>query len=49
MTNIAQKAKAYKRGTIQQLKPFFDMGLITPTELEFIANGAMANFYKEEK
>lgn len=49
MQNIAQKVKAYKRGTINQLKPFFMSGLLTTDELEFIANGAMIKFLEEVK
>lgn len=49
MQNITQKARAYKRGVINQFKPFFMSGQLTAQELEFIANGAMTDFYKETK
>jgi hypothetical protein len=44
MKTIAQRAKEYKRGTIKGFKPFVESGLLTPTELEFIASGSMIDF-----
>lgn len=47
MQSIEQKARAYKRGTINQLKPFLVNGLVTASEIEFIASGAMIKFLEE--
>lgn len=40
MQSIEQKFDAYKRGTIQQLKPFFEQGLVTVSEVEMIAKNS---------
>ena len=44
MQTIAQRYEAYKRGTIHQLKPFFEQGLVTITELENIAKNSARQF-----
>lgn len=43
MQSLEQKVKKYKRGTIEQFKPFFNKGQITAWEIEFIANGAVVS------
>ena len=40
MRSIKQKAEAYKRSVIKQFAPFVAKGMLTPSELEFMANGA---------
>jgi hypothetical protein len=48
MQTIAKKYQAYKRGTIQQLKPFFDAGLVTVSEIERIATKSANDFVQKE-
>ena len=40
MRSIKQKAEAYKRSVIRNFAPFIKNGMLTPSELEFMANGA---------
>jgi hypothetical protein len=44
MRTIAQELTNYKRGTIRGFSRFVESGLVTPKEVEFIANGAMIDF-----
>jgi hypothetical protein len=44
MKTIAQRTQNYKRATIQGFKPFVESGLLTPRELESIANNSAMNF-----
>lgn len=47
MQSLEQKIKKYKRGTIEQFKPFLSKGQITAWEIEFIANGAAVSSLDE--
>jgi hypothetical protein len=47
MRTIAQRAEAYKRGTINGFKPFVESGLLTPKELDFIATGSMLKYFDQ--